>query len=397
MNTITLLGITLKISRLIALLAFGIPLLLVPFAIPYLVLTAQKRHMTDKSDSRKLQSRPIPVLGGTAIVLAICSTLLIVSLFIDLSNLFPVMCVVVVLYIVGLIDDMLNLNYRFKFYVQICIIALLYFIGGYGIHNLKGLFGIYELSPALSFAVTLFMGLAVVNAINFADGIDGLAAALGCYVSLMCGIWCLRHHELTFSVISLIYTGSLLAFFPYNVFSQKYKIYMGDSGSLVLGLYVFLAMCVMLTQSVGHSSHIQSYNFSFILCLVALPLFDMVRVVVGRLLRRHSPFEPDRSHLHHLLVDLGLSHISTTLLLLILNSLVMLVWIATANIGLSITAQAVASLCGAFFLICFPARYIVRLRDRHPERYRRLSQHAQQARQHTLPLYERFCKIIDRH
>ena len=312
-----------------------IPLLIVPVVLPMVVLLARRKRLIDSPNARKTQERPVAVMGGTVILLTICIASIVINLFYNISDLFPAMCVMVILYIFGMLDDNIGLSWQFKLVMQALTILLLYYGGSYGVNTLFGLFGLETLSWWLSLILTLFTGLLLLNAVNFVDGIDGLASGLGVLAGIVMGYWNMRHGFVTEAVLSFSVVGSMSACFAFNVFSDRYKMYMGDSGSLVLGLYIYMSACPDSYYFLDNTFIADDYFVSFLLALFSAMIFDMARVVFMRVIKGRSPFQPDRTHLHHVYVDAGMSHFLATIKILCNNIMVIVVWYLTASLKMN--------------------------------------------------------------
>lgn len=353
----------------LCILSVLLPFVFMPIVLPMVVLMANRKRLMDNPDARKTQKRPVAVMGGTVIMLVICITSIILNLFYNISNLFPAMCVMMILYIFGMLDDNIGLSWQFKLGMQIFVILLLFFGGNYGINSLYGMFDIYSLPMWCACLLTVFVGLLLLNAVNFADGIDGLASGLGVLASLTMGYWNLRHGFVTQALQSFTVVGVMASFFLYNVFSKRYKMYMGDSGSLVLGLFLFLSICQDPYYLADDAFIVDSYFLSFIIALFSAMLFDSVRVVIMRALKGNSPFEPDRSHLHHAYVDAGMSHLLATIKIVLNNMAVIAVWYFTAKAELSEVLQLAIVLSVGVVFIWVPYFMLEYLKNKSVDRY----------------------------
>lgn len=346
-----------------------LPMIIVPAVSPAVILMSGRKHLTDKPSARKLQSFPVAVMGGTVIMIAVAATSVIVNLFYDISSLFPVMCVMFILYIMGMLDDTLSLNWQLKMAVMIISVLLLYFGGDYGVENLYYMLFGAEPPEWLAVILTVLVGLLLLNAANFADGVDGLATGLGAMTGVVMGCWNLFHGFVVQTLISFVMTGSFLMFFVFNVFSDKYKMYLGDSGSLLVGLFVYASACPNSFAMVYGNYLVDRYFVSFIVALCSAMTFDLVRVVITRLIRHHSPFLPDRNHLHHVLVDLGFSHLMTTIIILTMNCMVLAVWLLTAYFGMNVKWQFVVVVSTCVILYWGLYMIVVWFRDNDRNRY----------------------------
>ena len=353
----------------IYLLSLLIPLVLMPMLLPAYVLMAHRKRITDGPGPRKRQRRPVAVMGGTVMMLVICITSVIINLFYDISLLFPVICVMCMLYIFGLMDDIIGLGWVYKLLLQMAAVFMLYLGSNYGVHALYGIPGFENLSPWLSCVLTVFCGVVLLNAVNFSDGIDGLASALGVLAGLSMGYWHMRHGFATQAIISFIMVGVMTSFFFFNVFSKRYKSYMGDSGSLVLGLFIFMVVTDDRLLMLDGSFLADNYSFSAMISVLSVMLFDTFRVVLLRIVRRRAPYEGDRSHLHHVLVDMGMNHLMATICLLFSNMAVMGVWFVTATMNVPILPQLFLTLLGGAVFVWLPYVIIVYMRRKQDASY----------------------------
>ena len=360
-------------TELIYWLSVLIPLVVMPVVLPMVVLLARRKRLIDSPNARKTQSRPVAVMGGTVMMLVLCTTAIVINLFYDISSLFPAFCVMVILYLFGMLDDTIGLSWQFKLGMQVFVILLLYYGGSYGVNSLFGLFGLDVLPEWLSLILTLFTGLLLLNAANFVDGIDGLASGLGVLAGLMMGYWNVRHGFITQALLSFSMVGTMSTFFIFNVFSNRYKMYMGDSGSLVLGLFIYMSACPNSYYALGNEFLADSYFVSFLLALFSAMIFDMVRVVVGRALNGKSPFHPDRTHLHHAYVDVGMTHLLATLKITLQNMAVLAIWYVTAILELNSALQYFIVLLAGVAFIWLPYIFLNLYKTSYRNMYAKIS------------------------
>lgn len=382
--------------ELLYLLSLVIPILLVPVLLPMVMLMAQRKRLTDAPNARKAQDRPVAVMGGMVIMLVICATLIFVNVFYDITLLFPAVCVMVILFIFGMLDDIIGLSWQFKLMLQVAFILMLYYGGNYGVDSLYGLFGIDAVPGWASLLLTIFSGLMILNAVNFVDGIDGLASGLGMLAAFFMGYWNVRHGFMTQALLSYTMTGVLFAFFLYNVFSERYKMYMGDSGSLVLGLFVFISVCPDYQYALEEFL-VDNYFVSFLVALLSAMLFDLFRVAGMRALNGKSPFQPDRTHLHHVYVDAGMSHLVATGKIVFSNLVMIVVWYLTASSGMRVGLQYFLILIVGLFLFWGPYFYLVSIRERRPERYAVISKRCTRRSKRLESVSNFITNVIDFH
>jgi UDP-N-acetylmuramyl pentapeptide phosphotransferase/UDP-N-acetylglucosamine-1-phosphate transferase len=220
------------------------------------------------------------------------------------------------MFFVGLLDDLKDLSPKAKFLGQLLALSILIIQSDYRILSFHGFLGIYELNMFFSVSISMFLILAFINAFNLIDGIDGMSSITGIVISACFGFLFYKLQLFFFMFISAALISMLLAFLRYN-FSSKKKIFMGDTGSLVIGLVLGLLTLKLLTletETVNYLS-IQRKELPLLLLIILIvPAFDLCRVTFIRLKRRVSIFSPDRNHIHHLLIDSGLSHKKASLL-----------------------------------------------------------------------------------
>lgn len=383
------------VAWLIILLSILMPLVMVPLLLPTLVIMAKKKHITDAPNYRKKQQRPVSLMGGMLMVSVMATSLAIASLYVHLDDLFPAMCMVVLLMTIGLIDDSIDLSYIAKLIVQIGVVSLLFFAGGYRITSLWTVFGITDLPVGFSVALSIFMGVLIMNAINFMDGIDGLIAEYGLFVCIVMTVWCWHHAEFSHAILSLIMASSLFAFWLFNGFSSRYKIYMGDSGSLVLGLYIYLSVCKVLSGRPYQDHLSNGYEASFAIALLAVPVFDLARVVLHRIRLGKSPFMPDRSHLHHAFVDLGYSHLVSSTLIVGINIIIFFLWGFLIELRVSHTMHLAIIILMSFLFVWGPFLHLDYLANHKNDQYRKRQLRARRIRPIISRRLQFMTRIID--
>lgn len=304
--------------------AFFIGSFLVYISIPVIVRLSAIKHLYDEPNERRLNKVVVPNLGGVAIFLGITvSTLLSVY-----QNQFPdfryILAAMIILFFIGIKDDILMISPLKKFTAQTICAIILIVPGNFRFTSLHGILGIYELNYFTSFLFSLLAIVAIINALNLIDGIDGLSSSIGILVSVAYGAFFFAFGKYNYSILCFATTGSLISFFLFNVFGKQNKIFMGDTGSLIVGL-IIAALTIKLNEF-SLNSGIQTNGFMpvFTLSVLALPVFDMLRLFTARLLEKKSPFHPDINHIHHKLLKIGYSHGQTTSILIGANLIVIL-------------------------------------------------------------------------
>jgi UDP-GlcNAc:undecaprenyl-phosphate/decaprenyl-phosphate GlcNAc-1-phosphate transferase len=298
-------------------LAFIITLL----CIPVIIDVAKKKHLFDEPDERKLHKEIIPALGGIGIFAGfIVSMLLCIPEFSkDLDYVKYFAAAAIIIFFVGLKDDIVETPAGKKFLGQVAAAAIVMHFGNIHISNMYGFFGVTEISTLTSVFLTLFAFVVITNAFNLIDGVDGLAASLGIVTTLAFSIYFYIAAEMVYAVMATATCGALLAFLIYNY--APAKIFMGDTGSLLLGLVNSILVIKFITVAGTSGSDFSMPAAPAIgFAILIVPLFDTLRVFSVRIINRKSPFSADRIHIHHYLLDLGFTHrgivltlVSTTL------------------------------------------------------------------------------------
>ncbi len=289
-------------------------------SIPTIVLIARSRNLYDKPGSRKSHINEIPVLGGVAIFAAILITIGVFNDFSEHREFQYLVVGAIILFFIGLKDDILIISPFKKLWGQVLASLIIILMGNFRLTSLHGFLGINCISYIPGVLLTLFVFVIIINGFNLIDGIDGLASGVGVVAALIFGTWFYLNCEFEYANISAAFIGSLVAFFWFNVFGKKNKIFMGDSGSLLVGLIMAVIAVQFNEMNIAQTSewHIHaSPAVSFGILIV--PLFDTLRVFIIRIFRGQSPFKADTNHVHHRLLSMGLSHIKATLFILGVN------------------------------------------------------------------------------
>jgi UDP-GlcNAc:undecaprenyl-phosphate GlcNAc-1-phosphate transferase len=317
-------------------IAFFIGLITVFYAIPVIVRISAAKNFYDVPNERKVNSTIVPNLGGIAIFVGIS----IGTLLSILRHPFPdwryISAAMMILFFIGFKDDILVISARKKFAAQFICAIILVFLGDMRIVNFHGIFGISDINYTMSVIITLIAFVGTINALNLIDGIDGLAAAIGIMGTLILGSVFFTTNQINYAVMSFSTAGSLISFFAYNVFGGKNKIFMGDTGSLILGLTLSVCAIEYNETAIKGNQEIIKNAPLVILALLAVPLFDMARIFVVRIFKGKSPFSPDMNHIHHYFLRLGFTHLETTLIITISNIIILgiIIFLSDHNINL---------------------------------------------------------------
>ncbi|MBY0426738.1 MAG: undecaprenyl/decaprenyl-phosphate alpha-N-acetylglucosaminyl 1-phosphate transferase [Cytophagales bacterium] len=285
------------------------------FGIPSIIFVAHKKSILDEPKDRTIHETSTPRLGGLAIFAGFISALSIFGSFGSGIQFMIAGCVII--FFIGLKDDIVSVSAFKKFFVQILAAGIVLLLGDIRITSFQGFLGIYELKEGISFAFSFLVIVGLTNAINLLDGLDGLAGTIIAVIATIFGIYFFIYGGEKFyvySFVSFALVGSVLGFLRYNF--TKAQIFMGDTGSLVCGFIISVLAIKFIEMRPVESTTTLSMAILFI------PIFDTARVFGLRILSGKSPFAPDKNHLHHRLLELGLGQVQVVLILTFLNLLV---------------------------------------------------------------------------
>ncbi|MFI5129613.1 MAG: glycosyltransferase family 4 protein [Chitinophagales bacterium] len=324
-----------------AILCFITAFVVTMLCIPVIIKLAKKYNLYDMPSERKEHLFPIPTMGGIAVVAGMMT-----ALFMWLPARYEAMQVsfffsIIVIFCMGIMDDVKNLSARYKFLIQIGL-AILMATAGIRITSFEGLFGIYDLPLAAQYTFTLLTIVGVTNAFNLIDGIDGLAGGLGFMSLTTLGIFLTLNRDMTSALIAFSLAGGIVAFLYFNL--NPAKIFLGDTGSLVLGFSIAV-LCIRLMQV--NTAATLPHAPLFILGIVFIPVFDTIRVFAIRIWKGKSPFQADKTHIHHMLTKSGFSHVFASRLICCLHGFILIevYWLRTMR------AEYILLILTAFMLI----------------------------------------------
>ena len=295
-----------------AITAFVIAFLIVPVIIKYSLM----KNLVDIPGRRKIHKKVTPSMGGIAIFFGFFIASLI---WIDIPHWKEIKFILVslfVIFFIGVRDDLVPLSAKLKLIGQIMTATLLIFLFDLRLRSFYGLFGVYELPAIVSYLLTIFTIIVITNSFNLIDGLDGLAGTLAMVALLAFGIWFYLIGDEVFSIFSFSMLGAILAFLIFNW--EPSEVFMGDTGALVIGM--MLAILTIHFIDLNYNLPVGTpYKFTASVgtaaCFIIIPLVDTGRIIILRLSQGKSPFKPDKSHIHHAIMRLGMTHSQTTLIL----------------------------------------------------------------------------------
>lgn len=312
-------------------LSFLFSFVITYFSIPAIIKISRRKNLMDEPGIRSSHLRKIPNLGGIAIFASIgfCAPIFAYELFDIYKFLFA--SLVILLYI-GVMDDVVVVRAYKKLIAQLLVTILVVLGSDVRISNLFGLFGIHELSYFFSVILSIFTFIILINAFNLIDGIDGLSGGFAIICSGIFGLSYFRLGESNYPllILCLIIIASMLAFLYYNLSNYRInKIFMGDTGSMIIGFLLSFTAITFITLFVNKdAAQVAKYHLAsapvIAIAIMILPIVDTLNVIVIRLVNKRSPFDADKNHIHHKLLKLGLSHRRSTFYILCYYMLVVL-------------------------------------------------------------------------
>jgi UDP-N-acetylmuramyl pentapeptide phosphotransferase/UDP-N-acetylglucosamine-1-phosphate transferase len=351
-----------KSELLIIMLGFMTAFFVVLLAIPSLIKVAKLKHLVDEpSEERKLHSRSIPTIGGIVIFGAIVFSY---SLWFPeeydhlphmLTNFKHLIAILILLFFVGVKDDIIGTAPMKKLVAHMIVGFILVIMADIRITSMHGLFGVSgELEQWLSYMLSLFVYIVVVNAINLIDGLDGLAGGIGFIIASCFGVCFLVNGNVPLALLGFVLSGALLGFLVFN-FSPA-RIFMGDSGSLTIGAIIsVLAINAVDLEPTRMARWFEPNMPILVMAIMVYPLIDTLRVFAIRAFKGISPFTADKNHIHHRFIALGLSHKQTVLWLYLYNIVVVASAVAIQYyLEVNSTIQFILTFVIAAFLVTIP-------------------------------------------
>ncbi len=307
-------------------LVFFTSFIVVLYSTPALIKVAVLKRLIDTpSEERKIHKRSIPTIGG---IIIYAGTLFAYALWYDVEDriyydkIFKsvtefklIIATSLILFFVGVKDDIIGTAPVKKLFAHIVVALILVLMGDIRITGLHGIFGVYDIPYWGSVFLSIFTYVVVVNSFNLIDGVDGLAAGVGFISCIAFGVWFIYANEFGYAALSFALAGALAGFLIFN-FSPA-KIFMGDSGSLVIGMFVCVLAIKLIEYPINQLDQywVRVSKPVFAISALAYPLMDTLRVFIIRAVKGQSPFNADRNHIHHKLIDCKYSHVKTVVII----------------------------------------------------------------------------------
>lgn len=347
--------------HLLYFLCFVSALIISLASIPQIILVAAKKKLYDTPDGeRKVHLRVIPNLGGIGIFFGFITT---ASLFIS-PEAFPkwnyIIAASLLLFLVGIADDLISLSPSKKFFTQFVAAFIVVCVADIRLRSFHGVLGVYgELPYWWSVSFSIVGIIFVTNAYNLIDGIDGLAGSIGVLSTALLGVTLAGFGHPGAACLAYCLLGGIVGFLRYNI--SPAKIFMGDTGSLLIGFIISL-LCIMAVNSfsplASFATFVHSAEGALVIGLSVLfvPVFDTFRVFTTRLMKGSSPFKADRTHLHHYLLDMGFSHGQTVTVILIANFFIITISLVTQDFNPNLAILCIFAVSMTLFAVLYKMR-----------------------------------------
>jgi UDP-N-acetylmuramyl pentapeptide phosphotransferase/UDP-N-acetylglucosamine-1-phosphate transferase len=350
-------------DAVLTLIAFIIGFVLVLITIPPIVRVANAKRLFDTFEERKIHTLSVPAMGGVAIFIGFTISSIVATDGIPFDSLKYIIASVIIMFFIGLKDDLMNITARKKLMVQIFAAVILVAMGNVRFTHLHGFLGTEEIGYIISIILSIFAIVVIINAFNLIDGIDGLASGLAILSVSAYGIWFLITGNTQFAILSFALVGSLAGFFIFNVFGTTNKLFMGDTGSLIIGLVISALVVKFNEFNINASSPyaiVAAPSVSF--ALIIVPLVDTLRVMTIRIYQKKSPFSADNNHIHHRLLVLVPSHLKVTIIIVSVNMLIIALAYFLNQTSMNVNFQfLIVFFTGIFF--SFIPSYILKMKS----------------------------------
>lgn len=299
------------------------------YLTPVVINVVKVRRLFEKRNERSSHSNMVPSFGGVSFFIVFVMALSFSEQFFVSGRAYYMIPAALIIFMIGLKDDLTGVGPRNKIIGQLLATSLLFLSSDFQITELWGFIGIHHISLWISIPLAYAVVIFFINAFNLIDGIDGLSASLAAFFFSFFGIFSFFREDYTLMMVCIAFVGMFFAFLRYNLSSDK-KIFMGDTGSMFIGF--ILSALVIEIMSSDFNIYVDSMQASnvphLIIGMLYIPVFDSIRIFIARASEGKSPFAPDRTHIHHLLMDYhGWNHQKTATTIVLMNiGILMLVW-----------------------------------------------------------------------
>ena len=342
---------TSEFSLVLAFLTFIIGVVVSYKSHPIIIKISNIKNLMSEPNHRDVHSKKTPNLGGIALFLATSLVILFLSNFFDVFIILNLLGSIMIIFFIGLVDDLIGMRPKSKLIGQITVIISIILFTNLRIECLYGLLGFYELPYAVSILITVLFFVTIINAYNLIDGVDGLAGSFAITVNVFFGCFFYLNTNYFMCYLSFGMVGALISFLLFN-FSKKDKIFMGDTGSLVIGFILAYQAINLLPLSFTENGELMdSKSIIYILALFSFPLIDTTRVFIIRLRAGKNPFTADNNHIHHNLLAFGLRPWKISILTTIITIFMVLLVFLFDELEINLLTVIYISACSIIAII----------------------------------------------
>ena len=328
---------------------------------------AKKKNVVDNPNARKLQKQPVPVMGGIAVFFGVLAGLLVgTSVYalpfllshepVDLpsSSLLSVLAAMGIMLYMGAIDDMIGLSAVKRLLIEMGVVLGLIMSSGGCIDTFRGMWGVGALSWWFAVPLTVFAGVGIINSINMIDGVNRLSSGICMTCSILFGVAFIRIMDWGNAVLACSMADALMPFFIHNVFGSKSRMFIGDAGTMVMGiLMTWFTISTLRAPAMTeyYTPVVRTNMVAMCLAILSVPVFDTLRVMVMRMLEGGSPCKADMTHLHHAFIQIGVSHSITALIEILIDGVVFGVWGVCVLLRVNLDWQLYIVLMAALLMV----------------------------------------------
>jgi len=282
-------------------------------AIPVIIRVSNQKKLYDRPNERSAHDEPTPSLGGIAIFAGTICGIVLWAPARTFGDLQYILAALLIIFLLGIRDDLIPLSPIKKLLGQVLAALVLIYQSQVKITTLEGIAGVQALPEAVALGLSVIAIVGIVNAFNLIDGINGLAGSAGLLAGLFFGSWFVAVGHVEYAVLAFSLAGALAAFLRYNF--APARIFMGDTGAMLIGAVcaVLALKFIEINRSLLPETVLRfEAGPAIAVAALILPLFDTLRVIIRRVVHGKSPFHPDRSHVHHFMLDAGFTHLQAT-------------------------------------------------------------------------------------
>ena len=311
----------------VSLVIMAVALVVTALVYPFILRFARTHSILDNPNARKLQRAPVPVLGGATVAIGFFVGMIICYMITGDARVVKILMMLAVMFALGVWDDLKDVSATFRFIVEIVVIWLIMLLLDVEINNLHGLWGIHQIPDIVAIPLSIITGVGIINAVNMIDGVDGYCSSFGIMACLAFAMVFYLVSDKVMVTVAIIGIGAMIPFFFHNVFGVSSKMFLGDGGSLMLGtlLTIFTFTTLSTNSACARYDRAGLSLVALTLAIMAVPVFDTLKVMCYRIARNRSPFQPDKTHLHHLFIDMNYSHLATSATIVLYNFLIFVV------------------------------------------------------------------------